>query len=68
MLLKTNTMVPQPTIYGRYRLKHQILFDHNSTKLKNEFCMLDRFFHHILVIYCICIKKLGEIKNHLLSF
>ena len=42
--MKTNTMVPQPTIYGRDNHKHQILFDHNSTKMKNEFCMLDNSF------------------------
>jgi hypothetical protein len=66
--MKTNTMVPQPTIYGRYKYKHQILFDHNSTKMKNEFCMLDRFFHHIQVIYYICTEKLGEIKDNLFGF
>ena len=51
MLIKTYTMVPQPTIYGRYKHKHQIMFNHNSTKLKKEFCMLDSFFHQIQVIY-----------------
>jgi hypothetical protein len=33
------------------RFSHQTLFDHNSTKMKNEFRMLDRFSHQIQVIY-----------------